>query len=73
VQFAPYPNPRRDMVTVAPATATGQLAEVRDLHGRLVRATRLAPDGQLSLAGLAVGTYALLLDGHFRQLLTKTE
>jgi hypothetical protein len=73
VQFTPYPNPSRDMVTVAPATATGQLAEVRDLHGRLVHATRLAPDGQLSLAGLAVGTYALLLDGHFRQLLTKTE
>jgi hypothetical protein len=59
-------------VTVATGAA-GQLAEVRDLHGRLVRATRLAPDGQLSLAGLAAGTYALLLDGHFRQLLTKLD
>jgi hypothetical protein len=71
--FMPYPNPTRDVVTVAASTAAGQLAEVRDLHGRLVRASRLAADGRLSLAGLATGTYALLLDGHFRQLLTKTE
>jgi hypothetical protein len=71
--FAPYPNPTHDVVTVANSTAAGQLAEVRDLHGRVVRTTRLAADGQLSMAGLAAGTYALLLDGHFRQLLTKLD
>jgi len=70
--LAAYPNPTRDVVTVAP-NAAGQLAEVRDLHGRLVRARQLAADGQLSLAGLAAGTYALLLDGHFRQLIAKLE
>jgi hypothetical protein len=68
-----YPNPAREVVTLAPGQAAGQLAEVRDLHGRLVRSARLAADGQLSLAGLAAGTYALLLDGRFRQLLTKID
>jgi hypothetical protein len=71
--FTPYPNPTRDVLTVAASTAAGQLAEVRDLHGRLVRSRRLAADGQLSLGGLAAGTYALLLDGHFRQLIAKLE
>jgi len=69
-----YPNPTRDGLTVAggPAAA-GHLAEVRDLRGQPVRSVRLAADGQLSLAGLAAGTYALLLDGIFTQLISKAE
>lgn len=68
-----YPNPTHDAVTIGPGQVAGQLAELRDLHGRLVRTTQLATDGRLSLAGLAPGTYALLLNGRFRQLLTKAE
>lgn len=68
-----YPNPTRDGVTVAAGQLAGQLAEVRDLHGCLVRATTLPVDGRLSLAGLPAGTYALLLAGRFRQLLTKID
>jgi hypothetical protein len=68
-----YPNPTHDVVTIAASQAGGQLAEVRDLHGRLVRAAQLAADGRFSLAGLAPGTYALLLNGRFRQLLTKID
>ena len=69
-----YPNPTHDVLTVAAGpTTAGRLAEVRDLHGRLVRSARLAADGQLSLAGLAAGTYALLLDGTFAQLIGKVE
>jgi hypothetical protein len=73
-QLSSYPNPTRDVLTVAAdPTAAGRLAEVRDLQGRLVRSVRLAADGQLSLAGLAAGTYALLLDGTFVQLIGKAE
>jgi len=69
-----YPNPTHDVLTVAAGpTAAGRLAEVRDLHGRLVRSARLAANGQLSLANLAAGTYALLLDGTFTQLIGKVE
>jgi hypothetical protein len=68
-----YPNPARDILTVRAGLLAGQLAELRDLHGRLVRSARLAADGQLSLAGLAPGTYALLLNGRFCQLLNKVE
>lgn len=68
-----YPNPTRDLVTVLDGSVAGQLAEVRDLHGRAVRSTPLAADGRLSLAGLPAGTYALLLNGRFRQLISKIE
>lgn len=71
--FGAYPNPTRDALTIAAGPVAGQLAEVRDLHGRLLRAAPLPADGRLSLAGLAPGTYALLLGGHFRQLITKVE
>jgi len=68
-----YPNPARDVVTIAGSPVAGQVAEVRDLQGHLVHTAALAADGQLSLAGLAPGTYALLLDGHFYQLLNKVD
>ena len=65
-----YPNPTRDVVTIG---AAGQLAEVRDLSGRLVRSGPLAADGRLSLAGLPTGTYALAVGGHFHQLINKVD
>lgn len=71
--FGAYPNPTHEVLTIAAGAVAGQLAEVRDLHGRLLRAAPLPADGRLSLAGLAPGTYALLLGGRFRQLITKVE
>jgi len=71
--FSAYPNPAREVLTIGAGAGAGQLAEVRDLHGRLLRAGPLPADGRFSLVGLAPGTYALLLGGRFRQLITKVE
>jgi hypothetical protein len=64
-----YPNPTRDGVTLA----AGQLAEVRDLQGRVVLRATVPTDGRLSLAGLAAGTYLLTLDGTFTRRISKVE
>jgi len=64
-----YPNPTRDVVTLA----AGQLAEVRDLQGRVVLRATVPTDGQLHLAGLAAGTYLLTLDGTSTRRISKVE
>ncbi|MVN74808.1 T9SS type A sorting domain-containing protein [Hymenobacter sp. HMF4947] len=71
-----YPNPVQDMLTISLPTGSvaGHTAELRDLLGRSVRtAATLPPSGQLSLAGLAAGTYLLTLDGSLTQRISKTE
>lgn len=73
-QLALYPNPAQDVLTISlPTSTAGHTAEVRDLLGRTVRTATLPASGQLSLAGLAPGTYLLTVDGSLTRRITKAE
>lgn len=74
-QLALYPNPAQDVLTISLATgsAAGHLAEVRDLLGRPVRTAMLPASGQLSLAGLAAGSYLLTVDGTLTRRISKVD
>ncbi|RZL16216.1 MAG: T9SS type A sorting domain-containing protein [Hymenobacter sp.] len=74
-QLALYPNPAQDILTISLATgsAAGHLAEVRDLLGRPVRTATLPASGQLSLSGLAAGSYLLTVDGTLTRRISKVD
>ncbi|QKG53133.1 T9SS type A sorting domain-containing protein [Hymenobacter sp. BRD67] len=74
-QLALYPSPAQQVVTIrlADGRAGGHTAEVRDLRGRLLRTATLPASGQLSLDGLAAGTYLLTVDGSLTRRISKVD
>lgn len=74
-ELALFPNPAQDALTVVlpGASVAGRPVVVRDLLGCVVRTAVLPASGQLSLAGLAPGTYLLTVDGSLTRRISKVE
>ncbi|RZK24885.1 MAG: T9SS type A sorting domain-containing protein [Hymenobacter sp.] len=66
-----YPNPTADLLNIP--GAAGRVTALRDLLGRVVRTGPISAAGQLSLAGLAPGTYLLTVDGAPTRRISKVE
>jgi hypothetical protein len=70
--FSIFPNPVIDHLVVM-HMSDASVAEIHEIHGRLVRTATLQRDGSLSVAGLPAGIYMLTLrspeiNGHARFL-----
>jgi len=65
-----YPNPAQDMLTVKHSSVTllGEMAELLDLTGRVVRTEQLPASGELSIRGLPTGLYVLRVAGPNRRV-----
>lgn len=71
-QFALFPNPARESVTVAFGSEAQRTIEVTDLSGRvLIQTSSEGANAQLDLGGLAAGMYHVIINGENSVHMTK--